>query len=686
MKRKFSVDIVFIFTLLIVITVSSIFGLIYYKNKKYAIENAHEQFEKDALTLIKATDAYMKVAQLTTEVATQVFNQADLKLTFQSEQSSYLFKAIRTHKQIALFYYGDKQGNFLQAAHLKNQFHKKLIHRKNNKAETVFKYYDDSGKLTGTKSDHDSKYDPRIRPWYIGAKATKKTFWTDPYIFFENGKPGITVSVPIFTKNKTLQGVVAADITLDGLSRFLKDVDLSQHGIAFITDAKGYLLAYSGSKNIIINDNGKVRSLKPNELNIPAVDAVLDAHAKKQNSFYSEGKNYLATFLPFPNSFGKKWNFIIMAPEDDFTGAMKTTLHQILYISISGLAIGILITMLLARKISKPIEMLSKDVLEVRNFNLDSDSGVNSRIHEIQVMNNAIKAMKNSLKAFRLYLPSVLVKQLIESGESIEIGGKERDLTLFFSDIADFTTISEKCPPEDLMLQLSEYFDAMTNIIEKEKGTVDKFIGDAVMAFWGAPLPNENHPLGACHSALQCQRQIKKLNTKWEKEGKKQYHTRIGIHSGPVTVGNIGAKQRMNYTVLGDGVNLASRLEGVNKIYKTDIIISHSTYIQVKEFFECRILDQIAVKGKDESINIYELLTESDSLEAKKFADFANQFQNIYEFYLKREWQKAKTLFQEFAKEFADDHVCQLYIKRCDKYIKEEPSASWNGANKLNSK
>ena len=236
------------------------------------------------------------------------------------------------------------------------------------------------------------------------------------------------------------------------------------------------------------------------------------------------------------------------------------------------------------------------------------------------------------------------------------------------------------------MLQLSEYFDAMTNIIEKEKGTVDKFIGDAVMAFWGAPLPNENHPLGACHSALQCQRQIKKLNTKWKKEGKEQYHTRIGIHSGPVTVGNIGAKQRMNYTVLGDGVNLASRLEGVNKIYKTDIIISHSTYIQVKEFFKCRILDQIAVKGKDESIKIYELLTESDSLEAKKFADFANQFQNIYEFYLKREWQKAKTLFQEFAKEFDDDHVCQLYIKRCDKYIKEEPNASWNGASKLNSK
>jgi len=686
MQRKFSVDIVFVFTLLIIITISSIFSLIYYKNKNNAIKSAHEKFEKSAQALMQNTDEHMEVVQLAAEIATQIFKKDDLKLAFDSEQSAYLLKVIRTHKHIALFYYGDTKGNFLQIANLNNKIYIKLISRKNDKFQTTFKYYDDNDKVKSTKYDHKSKYDPRLRPWYIGAKEVKKTFWTDPYIFFETGNPGITVSVPVFSKNKTLLGVVGADITLNGLSGFLKEVELTKHGIAYITDAKGYLLAYSREKNIVIRKNGKVRSLKPKELKNPAINAVIDANVNKQKSLSFNGKDYLTAFLPFPNSFGKKWNFTIVAPEDDFTGAMKETLRQMFYISIAGLAIGVFITMLLARKISKPIELLSKDVLEVRNFNLDSDSGVHSHIHEIQVMDNAIRAMKNSLKAFRLYLPSVLVKQLVESGESIEIGGKERDLTLFFSDIADFTTISEKCPPEDLMLQLSEYFDAMTNIIEKEKGTVDKFIGDAVMAFWGAPLPNDNHPLGACHSALQCQRKIKELNAKWGQKGKEQYHTRIGIHSGPVTVGNIGAKQRMNYTVLGDGVNLASRLEGVNKIYKTDIIISHSTYLQVKEFFKCRVLDQIAVKGKDESIKIYELLTESDSLDVKRFTDFANKFQKIYELYLKREWQKAKTLFQEFAKEFDDDHVCQIYIKRCDKYIKEEPNVSWNGATKLNSK
>ena len=689
MKRKFSVDIVFIFTLLIVVTVAGIIAVVYSKNKKIAMDSAKKQFQKEAQTLIEKTDNYMKAAQLTAEIATQVFDEPNLNLKLKSEQSSYLLKALLSHKQIALLYFGDEQGSYLQSADFGEKIYVKIIHRKNNKAQTVYNYYDKNGEITDTKSFDDTKYDPRARPWYIGAKATKKTFWTDPYIFFENGRPGITVAVPIFAQDKTISGVVAADITLDGLSEFLKRVDLSKNGIAFICDAKGQLLAFSGKEKTVITENGKIRSLKPEELKIPEITAAINQCKNKTEtctSFTSNGETYLVSVLPFPDSFGKKWTFLILAPENDFTGAMKATLRQILYLSIGGLAIGILFTMLLARRISKPIELLSKDVLKVRNFDLDSDSGVVTHIHEIQTMDNAIKAMKTSLKAFRLYLPSVLVKQLIESGEDIAIGGKERELTVFFSDIKDSASIAENIPPEDLMLQLSEYFEAMTTVIEKEKGTVDKFIGDAVMAFWGAPLSNDNHTADACLAALQCQRVINKLNTQWEKEGKEQFHTRIGIHTASVIVGNMGSKQRMNYTVLGDGVNLASRLEGVNKIYKTAIIISESTYSRVKNLFECRILDQIAVKGKNEAVKIYELLIEHDSPESEKSAEFAKSFEEIYEIYLKREWAEARKLFEKYLKKFPDDYVCKLYIDRCNKFIKEEPADSWNGITKLDTK
>jgi len=688
MSRKFSVYIVFIFTVLMVMTVSGIICIVYYENKKSARENAQEQFKQKMMMLTEKTANYMNVAQLTAEVATRVFDKPNLELKLGSEESNYLLEALLTHPQIELLYYGDEEGSYLQAADFA-EVYVKVIHQKNNKAHTVYNYYDSSKKIVRTETLEDTKYDPRKRPWYIGAKATKKTFWTDPYIFFENGKPGITVSVPIFEKDGKLKGVVAADITLKGLTAFLKHIELSEHGLAFITDGKRKLLAFSGEKEIVIKENGEFRSLQVDELGIPAVNATLKRLDKKRDNFVSvtsEGREYYAAFLPFPDSLGKTWNSAILSPEDDFTGAMDKTLNQILYLSVCGLAIGVLLTTLLARKISKPIELLAEDVLRVRNLDLESGSEIHSHIHEIQTMDNAIQAMKNSLKAFRLYVPAVLVKQLIASGEDIAIGGKEKELTLFFSDIKDYTPITESTPPQELMVQLSEYFDVMTTVIENEKGTVDKFIADSVMAFWNAPLDSDNHHYSACQAALHCQRQLKKLNEQWGKESKKIFHTRIGIHTGSATVGNMGAKQRMNYTALGDSVNLASRLEGINKIYKTNILISHSTYSHIKNLFVCRIIDDIAAKGKNENIRIYELLTEHDSPEAERFTDFANKFQLIYDLYIKQEWQKALDLLLIFQKEFPHDYVCRIYLDRCKDNSGRAPSKSWSNVTRIDVK
>lgn len=688
MKRKFSIYIVFIFTFLIVITVAGIIAIVYREYKISAKKSAQQQFQKEIMVLAERTANYLHIAQLTTEVATEVFKEPNLELKLDSEEAHYLLKALLTHPEIELFYYGDETGSYLQAADF-SDIYVKIIHQQNGKAHTVFNFYDKNKKIIKTKIDDDSNYDPRKRPWYIGAKKTRKAFWTEPYIFFENAKPGITVAVPIFKKDKTLQGVVAADITLHGLSNFLQHIELSDNGLAFITDSKNQLLAFSGNKSITVGKGKNIRNLKVEELNIPAVNAMLKAHPNhKENfiTFNSDGKTYYAATIPFPKSTGKNWHSTIIAPESDFTGSMERTLANILYLSLGALVIGILVSTFFARRVSKPIELLAADVLEVRNFNLENNSGVNSHIHEIQEMDNAITVMKNSLKAFKLYLPATLVKQLLESGESISIGGKEKELTLFFSDIKDYTEITEGSPPQELMTQLSEYFDMMTTVIEGKKGTVDKFIADSVMAFWNAPLSNDNHHFYACQAALECQRKLKELNAKWKNEGRNIFHTRIGIHTSLATVGNMGAKQRMNYTALGDGVNLASRLEGVNKIYNTTIIISHETYRHVKNLFICRMLDQIAVKGKKQPIKIYELLVEYNSPNSEEMKKFAKQFEDIYEIYLKREWTKAKDLFEQRLKEYPDDEVCKLYIKRCEDFINNEPPPNWKGIIRLETK
>ena len=689
MSKKFGIYIVVIFTGLLIITVSGIISIIYFQSKSAAMEDAKNRFRSSSSTVTEKTWNYLNTAELLTEQATQVFNSPDIKLQLESDESRYLLKALSTYKQIDLFYYGNEKGDYLQAADFADLY-AKVIHRKENRAYTIFHYYTPDGKrIIKTKTVEDSGYDPRKRPWYIGAKETKKTFWTEPYIFFETKQPGITVAIPIFRPDGKTEGVVAADITLKGLSDFLHNLGLQESTFAFISDKKGKLIAFSGDKPIVCMDANKIRSITIEELGIPVMTQA-EKNLKKQSknfiSFSQNGRIFYANRFSLHEKIGKKWYFTIIAPEDNFTGALNGTLTRILIFSIAGLIVGTILTMLLAQRISKPIELLSEDIMRVRNLDLDSSIAINSHIHEIQTMDNAIQAMKTSLKAFRLYVPEVLVKKLISSGESIEIGGKEREISILFSDIKDFTQIAEKIPPQELIQQLSEYFDAMTVTIEDNAGTVDKFIGDAVMAFWGAPLKSKNHAWDACQSALECQRKLTKLNASWKSEGKSEFHTRIGIHTDSVTVGNMGAKRRLNYTAIGDGVNLASRLEGVNKIYKTKIIISHETYTVVKDLFICRILDEISVKGKNRSIKIYELLTEKQSSDAENYAKFADMFFEIYNIYLNREWQKALKLLKKYNREYPDDYLCQIYTERCREYIEKEPPSSWDGVIKFDAK
>ncbi|HCE44607.1 MAG TPA: hypothetical protein DET40_13760 [Lentisphaeria bacterium] len=688
-KRTFKVDIVFVFTALIVATVLLLACFSYFENRKSTIELIRGNFEEEARSVISKTDNYLRNAQIAAEISTELFDGPDPRLSLDGDEARYLLKVVTTQSQIGLFYYGDEQGNFLQSALLGNEIYTKHIRQVDGKAATDFRYFDLNLKMLREESVPDTKYDPRARPWYKGAKESGKTFWTEPYIFFENGEPGITVACPIYNKDKTLRGVVAADILLGGLSKFLQNVKVSRNGLVFIIDEKEQLVAYPDPRLIVRVENGVARSLKPVELKIPWVSEAVRKHEDNGEKLFSYdvgGKEYLACFAKFPPEFGRKWMFSIIAPEDDFLGPMKDTFRKTLYLSLCILIASLLAGILMARQISRPIEKLAAEVLEVKNFNLDSALELHSHIHEIQTMDAAIKAMKSSLKAFKIYVPATLVKQLIESGENVTIGGKDRELTLFFSDIAGFTSLFESTSPKELMLQLSEYFDAVTQIIEDDRGTVDKFIGDAVMAFWGAPLANDEHAVMACRAALRCQKKIKALNSEWEKAGKSPFHTRIGLHTGYNVVGNMGSKQRMNYTVLGEGVNLASRLEGVNKIYGTSIIISKSTHRYVQNRFVCRILDQVAVLGNVQSIVIYELLAENGSPGADKLRTLADRFQEAYNLFLKREWTTARDLFQAILRDFPDDVVSVFYTARCDKYIASEPDESWNGITRLDSK
>ena len=205
-----------------------------------------------------------------------------------------------------------------------------------------------------------------------------------------------------------------------------------------------------------------------------------------------------------------------------------------------------------------------------------------------------------------------VINELMTDPSRLKLGGQRKELSILFSDIRDFTSISEKMDPEELTHFLGEYFSRMTAVVLEHRGVVDKYIGDAVMAFWGAPVPEKNHAKQAVATALVMAAELKKLNEENKQKGWPEIKIGIGINSGEVVVGNMGSEKRFDYTVIGDNVNLASRLEGLNKTYQTSILISESTADEVKNLFTLRELGVTQVKGRQAAVKIFEVLAEKN--------------------------------------------------------------------------
>ncbi len=286
--------------------------------------------------------------------------------------------------------------------------------------------------------------------------------------------------------------------------------------------------------------------------------------------------------------------------------------------------------------------------------------------------------MKTGLRSFQKYVPADLVRLLIESGQEAELGGTRRELTVYFSDLVGFTSISEKLDPDTLVDLLSHYLDAMTGEILGNDGTVDKFIGDAIMAFWGAPRPHDNHPLAACRTALRNQAQLATLRAEWQRAGLPPLEARIGLHTGPATVGNFGSPNRLDYTAIGDTVNIASRLEGLNRIYGTSILISDATRAAVEGKMITRPIDRVAVKGRDQGILIHELIAEADSLPATDLA-WIDHYADALERYFAADWTAARDGFDTVLRAKPADPAAQLLRERCQTYSANPPTGAWHG-------
>ena len=287
--------------------------------------------------------------------------------------------------------------------------------------------------------------------------------------------------------------------------------------------------------------------------------------------------------------------------------------------------------------------------------------------------------------AFQHYLSPTIIEQLVENPDMLSLGGERKVLTAYFSDVAGFSSISEKLSPEELVSLLNEYLTEMCDIILGYEGTVDKFEGDAIIAFFGAPISLDAHAKRACFASLDMQAKLVELRKMWREQGKPELNVRMGLNTGAMVVGNMGSKTRMDYTMMGDSVNLAARLEGAGKLYGIYTLISQFTYEVVGEFVEVRELDRIRVMGKEEPVVVYELLSRAGELDddTKKLVTGYNRGLELYK---GAKFKQAGAEFTALMKDFPDDGPAKTYVARCEEFAAEPPPSDWDGVYVLKSK
>ena len=288
-------------------------------------------------------------------------------------------------------------------------------------------------------------------------------------------------------------------------------------------------------------------------------------------------------------------------------------------------------------------------------------------------------------KMFGSYLSPGMIKLMEKDPDKyLRIGGESKNLTVMFSDIRSFTTISEGLTPNELVFLLNEYLGEMTDILFRRWGTLDKYIGDAIMAFWGFPYDQDDDAIRACACALDMRLRLQELNAKWAAEGRKQLSIGIGLNTGEVNVGNMGSTQRMALTVMGDNVNLASRLEGTTKAYHVQCIVSESTYLAAKEHYTFREIDQIKVKGKMLPVKIFELMdwAKNESLYTERIVRFSEALTA----YRRQQFEEAIDLFAKLQDRFPEEHICETFVHRSHDYMQAPPAPDWDGVYEMKEK
>ena len=415
--------------------------------------------------------------------------------------------------------------------------------------------------------------------------------------------------------------VINVVIDLARLSQFLTTLRVGRTGTVVVLDHDGNVVASADRTAIEQQQKGEMPNLGTLGRNSDLLTVVRDHLSagvslgalteSRQVEFTAsqDGRSYFVTLAPlrFDN-----WIVATVIPASDFLATIERNAKIVLAVLVVlTLVIASLAILAANRLIGAPLLGIVGQLKHIESFQLDKVSRLSSPPRELDNLSAALTQMSRGLAAFQKYIPTALVRTLVARGVEARPGGRQQILTVLFTDIVGFTGFSERLG-DAIVPVVSEYLELTSSAISAHNGTIDKFIGDAVMAFWGAPTPNYRHAVDACAAALECQSRLRRRRAAIERDGGVPLRMRIGVNTGRMLIGNIGSTERLNYTVIGDAVNVASRLEAVNKRYGTEILIGEETRASAGDAILVRRLDTISVYGRMQGGAVYELLGMTD--------------------------------------------------------------------------
>lgn len=466
---------------------------------------------------------------------------------------------------------------------------------------------------------------------------------------------------------------------IDKISQFkLIAQDPSDPHIVFITDSAGELITRLNAVDTLRPIGGNLRFSATNappqvqlSLKDPALRLVSSRAPLQSGQFDYQGKTYLVTYREIKGSQG--WILGIIVPQVYYVGPLQVMRNRLLFITSFIMFCLCCGGLFLQRSLKSEQTKVIRETVKMHNFDFNPVEP-RSIFQDIYEILSSLELAKTAMRAMSKYVPIELVRQLYQSQQEPTLGGEIKEVSMLFTDIRNFTSLSEKLPVNELATALGGYLKVMTQVIQNNwHGVIDKYIGDGIMALWNAPASLPNHAQHACQAVLACKLALQELFASPEWGNLPPFETRFGLHKDLVMVGHFGAPDRLNFTAIGNGVNIASRLESLNKQYGTSILVSESIYVAAKELFTFRLLDLVAVKGKTEGINVYELIGKRG--ENLTMNAIITTYEQALQAYRSRHFEEAMNLL----KDQLSDGPSHTLSTRCALLLHNPPPASWDG-------